>query len=135
MTGTWARGNRDRGARGSGKESVAKELDTGEQLTGTGVQHGKVKKMLGGDGDGVMKWLRGSTRRKIIIMDWGGVGINRGTVIKRKKEDNSDWGTLGKQEAWQGRGTSNKKREGTGTAEARRRSEQPKGAAEAVNGI
>jgi hypothetical protein len=46
-----------------------------------------VKKMLGGDGDGVMKWLRGSTRRKKIIMDRGGVGINRGTVIKRKKED------------------------------------------------
>ena len=104
-------------------------------MTRTGVRHGKVKKTLDGDGDGVMKWLRGSTRRKTIIMDRGGVGVNRGTVIKRKKEDNSNWGTLGKQEAGRGRGTSNKKRERTGTAEARRGSEQPKGAAEAVNGI
>ena len=86
MTGTWARGNRDRGARGSGTESVAKELDTGEQLTGTGVQHGKVKKMLGGDGDGVMKWLRGNTRRKTIIMDRGGVGKKKADIRGRKRK-------------------------------------------------
>ena len=93
--------------------------------------------MLGGDGDGVMKWLRGSNHHGLGRGGdkQGHGGINRGTVIKRKKEDNGDWGTLGKQEAWRGRGTSKKKREGTGTAEARRRSEQPEGAAEAVNGI
>ena len=42
-------------------------------------------------------------------------------------------GHVGKARSRAGRGTSNKKREGT--AEARRGSEQPKGAAEAVNGI
>ena len=36
----------------------------------------------------------------------GWVGVNRGTVIKRKKEDNSNWGMLGKQEA--GRGISSR---------------------------
>ena len=81
-------------------------------MTRTGVRHGKVKKTLDGDGDGVMKWLRGSTRRKTIIMDRGGVGVNRGTVIKRKKEDNSNWGTLGKQEA--GRGGEQATRSGKG---------------------
>ena len=79
--------SRDKGKGSQGKwKRVRKELDTGEQLTRTGVRHGKVKKTLDGDGDGVMKWLRGSTRRKTIIMDRGGVGVNRGTVIKRKKQ-------------------------------------------------
>ena len=55
-------------------------------MTGTGVQHGKVKKMLGGDGDGVMKWLRGNTRRKTIIMDRGGVGKKKADIRGRKRK-------------------------------------------------
>ena len=47
------KGQQGQGSQGKWKR-VRKELDTGEQLTRTGVQHGKVKKTLDGDGDGVM---------------------------------------------------------------------------------
>ena len=106
----WDMGKGQQGQGSQGKwKRVRKELDTGEQLTGTGVQHGKVKKMLGGDGDGVMKWLRGNTRRKTIIMDRGGVGEKEGGHQGQKKEKDRDKDRKSEDEvdrdesAWRGR--------------------------------